>query len=459
MKTKILVVDDQSDIRLLLGEFLEEEGYEVFVAPDGGEALKVLDAQKPDIVLLDIWLNDKRFDGIGILDIIREKFPDVLTIMMSGHGNIETAVSTLKKGAFDFIEKPFQSERLSSMLLKAQQVIDLKKQLTTLRQKVAFESSLVGQSKILDLFKKELKKLAQTEVRVMFIGAAGAGKSQAARYLHAHSERAQNAFVEINCAGLDEGRFLEAFFGSETQNTEGHPLIKLGLLEQANGGTLVLENVQDLPPSVHSQLAHVLHSKKFQRIGGTVSYTVDVRFLSTLIPLKEQGAPYGLREDLYHRLAVTHLDVPALSQRQEDIEALVAHFYEKIAPGQEGVRVSSEAKYILMNYPWPGNVRQLRNVVEWVAMQLKDGEKKIMPAHLPNDLLASKASVSTISQDTFFSGPLKEARENFERAYIEFHLRCAHGSIKKTAEEIGMDRTALHRKIKLLGLDGLDESA
>jgi two-component system nitrogen regulation response regulator NtrX len=457
MKTKILIVDDQSDIRVLLSEFLEDEGYEVFVASDGQDALKLIEFNKPDIVLLDIWLNDKRFDGIGILDIIREKFPNILTIMMSGHGNIETAVSTLKKGAFDFIEKPFQSERLSSMLSKAQQVIALKRELNSLRENIHLKSHFVGSSKSIDVLTKKLKKIAQTETRVMFIGEAGVGKSQAARYVHFQSDRAKNPFIEVNCASLDKASFLETFFGSETQSPEGYPVIKVGLLEQANLGTLVLENIQDLPEKMHSQLAHVLHSKKFQRIGGSISYDINIRFLSTL--LLEEGArpPYGIREDLYHRLAVTTIEIPTLVQHREDIEELFHYFYSQITAVQEPIKLSQEVKFILSNYPWPGNIRQLRNVVEWMAMQRKENEGELNLQHLPNDLLNSEKNRALISNDELFIGPLKEAREKFEKSYLEFHLGCTHGNIKKTAEEIGMDRTALHRKIKALGIEISDD--
>ncbi len=459
MKAKILVVDDQADIRTLLGEFLEDEGYTVLVASDGQEALKLIEYEQPGIVLLDIWLNDKRFDGIAILDIIREKFPDVVTIMMSGHGTIETAIATLKKGAFDFIEKPFQSERLSSMLEKAKQVIDLRKELSLLKGKVEHQSDFIGSSKSTEAVRKELLKLAHTNARVMLVGPSGVGKTQAARFIHVNSERAKMPFVEVDCAVLDDKTFSEAFFGAEAESAEGYPVVKVGLLEQANKGTLVLENVQDLPKAVSSKLAHVLHSKKFQRIGGERSYDIDVRFLSTLVPLSKVGTQpsHQIREDLYHRLAVASIEIPPLSNRVDDIMDLVRYFYE-VFSGKSKVIVSQEAKFILMNYSWPGNVRQLKNVVEWISIVLKEGGTEILPKYLPRDLKEPSENSPAQEGGDLFLGPLKEARERFEKAYIEFHLHCSQGNIKKTAEEIGMERTALHRKIKNLGLDSLDGS-
>lgn len=456
MAIRVLVVDDQADIRTLLSEFLEDEGYIVYAAGDSEEALKLIELHRPRIVLLDIWLNDKRFDGIAILDIIQRKYPGIVTIMMSGHGTIETAVSSLKKGAFDFIEKPFQSEKLSNLLDKASQIVQLSEELDSLRDKVIKKAELIGSSKVMESIQKEIESVVRGQSRVMIVGESGVGKTHVAEYIHFHSNRATKPLISVDCSALDETTFQEDFFGSESKDANQYPVVKIGVLERVNGGTLLLENVGDLPKSVHAQMAHLLQTKKFSRVGSDKSIDLDVRILSTL--LTPSGTPNasayhgGLREDLYHRLAITKIELPVLKDRLEDIDALVAHFLSKLKSRKNPIKLSVEAKYQLLKCVWPGNIRQLNNALESALIKMSENDRDIKPTHLPQDLNNQENVAEKASTDDLFVGNLREARERFERAYIDFQIKCCQGNIKKTADAIGMERTALHRKMKSLGL-------
>ena len=456
MSIRVLVVDDQADIRVLLSEFLEDEGYTVYVAGDSEEALRLVERHRPQIVLLDIWLNDKRFDGIAILDIIQRKHPEIVTIMMSGHGTIETAVSTLKKGAFDFIEKPFQSEKLSSLLSKAEQMVKLAEEIESLRSKVVSDIKIIGTTKQMENVRKEVDATAKGQSRVMIIGESGTGKTHIAEYIHYHSPRSHKPFVTVDCSSLTEKTFAEEFYGSESKDSNQYPVVKVGILERANGGTILLENIGDLPKALHPLMVSLLQSSKFSRVDGNTQITVDVRILSTLLIPK--GEPYsdayrgGLREDLFHRLAITKIILPNLRDHIEDVAILADFFLSKLSAKKKKITISPEVRYQFLKCLWPGNVRQLNNILEAALIKMADTDLEIKSTHLPADLNQHEAKSGEPTLEEFFNGSIKEARDKFERAYLLFQLKCNHNNIKKTADIIGMERTALHRKLKSLDI-------
>lgn len=460
MSQSILIVDDEPDIRNLIAGILEDEGYTPLQAGSSDEAYAILDQQGADLVILDIWLEGSTDDGLTILSKLRESNALLPVIMISGHGTIETAVSALKEGAYDFIEKPFKTDRLLVMVSRALESSALKKENEKLRAHHApAHLQLVGQSAAYKAFEQLLLRVAKTNSRVILHGEAGTGKTAAGRFIHEHSSRADGPFVVLNCATLNPDRFEIELFGAE-KGVAG-PYAFEGLLQESHQGTLLLDEVADMPPATQAKIMKVLQENRFQKVGGKDFNEVDIRFIATTHKdLKTEIEEGRFREDLYYRLNVVPVDLPALRECLGDLERFIDLFAGQVA-AQSGLppkRFSPEALDVMRRYAWPGNMRQLRNAVEWV-MIMKAGDKPAMPEDLPPDLLgrggkdkALEAASNGAQFDALLSFPLKEARSIFEHHYLQAQLEHFKGNISKTAEFIGMERSALHRKIKQLQL-------
>jgi len=460
MALDILIVDDERDIRELVAGVLEDEGYECRTAGDSTSALEAVDQRRPSLVLLDVWLHGSPIDGLEVLDAIKAREPELPVIIFSGHGNIDTAVSAISRGAVDFIEKPFEAERLLHLVGRATETEQLRRQNAQLRQHVVSDSfEFTGNSTAINQVRATLKRVANTGSRLLISGPAGVGKEVAARLLHSWSGRADHAFVSVNSARITPERFEHELFGEEQDGN----LIRPGLLEMADGGTLYLDEVADMPLSTQARILRVLTEQAFVRVGGVRQIRVDVRVVSsTSRDLEREIEERRFREDLFYRLNVVPVQVPALSDRREDIPALVDQFFARFATDQGIVppEISPEAMAALQAYDWPGNVRQLRNVVERTVI-LTPREKL---ARIEADMLPDEISGGQLGDDTAVSAlmgvPLREAREHFEREYLKVQIRRFSGNISRTASFIGMERSALHRKLKLLGMaDRGDEPA
>ena len=455
MVHSILIVDDQKDICRLISDVLEEEGYRTHILTEGHRLLEVMRAEKPHLVILDIWLNDSRFDGIELLDILKQDYPHVPVVMISGHGTIETAVSALKKGAYDFIEKPFQTQRLLAVVARGLEVASLRQQLESLKE-VATLPKICGHSPAINILRQTIDRVSKTNSRVMIEGPSGAGKEMIARLIHQQSNRAIHPFVVFNCAAVNPETLEEELFGVEKDSGTPHIGIKLGVLEKAHQGTLLLDCISDLPLAVQGKLISILQNNQFVRVGGTRPLQVDVRVVSSTLPsIHEAIKQRKFREDLYYRLNVVPLSIPPLSQRVEDIGELAEYFLNEANPGGgEPYCLSDAARMALEAYSWPGNVRQMKNMMEWVVIMHPSFSGGVVEwAMLPPEILQEESKVlSTLSDTRFYEMPLREAREEFERRYLLFHIRRFGGNITKTAATVQMERTALHRKIKMLGL-------
>lgn len=451
MALDILIVDDERDIRELVAGVLSDEGYDCRTAGDSDAALEAMDAQRPSLVLLDVWLHGSRMDGLEVLDAIKAREPELPVIIFSGHGNIDTAVAAISRGAVDFIEKPFETERLLHLVAKATETEQLRRENARLRLDFSVGEEFTGNSSAINQVRATLKRVANTGSRLLITGPAGAGKEVAARLLHGWSARADNAFVCVNSARITPERFEQELFGEESDGS----LVRPGLLEMADGGTLYFDEVADMPPSTQARILRVLTEQSFVRVGGHRQIRVDVRVVSsTSRSLEKEIAERRFREDLFYRLNVVPLTIPALSQRREDIPALVDHFFARYA-NEQGVpppQISPEAMTALQAYEWPGNVRQLRNVVERTVImtpreKLDRIEAEMLPPEVVNGRLQSDSNISAM-----MGVPLREARESFEREYLKVQIRRFSGNISRTAAFIGMERSALHRKLKLLGI-------
>ena len=451
MALDILIVDDERDIRELVAGVLSDEGYECRTAGDSRAALEAIDSRRPSLVLLDVWLHGSPMDGLEVLDAIKAREPELPVIIFSGHGNIDTAVSAISRGAMDFIEKPFEAERLLLLVERATETERLRRENAQLRQGVSYSPEFTGNSPAINTVRATLKRVANTGSRLLISGPAGAGKEVAARLLHSWSGRADKAFVSVNSARITPERFENELFGEEQDGN----LVRPGLLEMADGGTLYFDEVADMPLSTQARILRVLTEQAFVRVGGLRSIRVDVRVVSsTSKNLEREIAERRFREDLYYRLNVVPVQVPALADRRDDIPALIDHFFARFAADQ-GVAppaVSAEAMAALQSYEWPGNVRQLRNVVErTVILTPRDRLARIEPGMLPPEIVTTRlAGDSQLS--ALMAVPLREARESFEREYLKIQIRRFSGNISKTASFIGMERSALHRKLKLLGM-------
>ncbi|MBY0304444.1 MAG: sigma-54 dependent transcriptional regulator [Sphingomonas sp.] len=452
MVIDILVVDDELDIRELVAGVLEDEGYETRCAADSDAALEAIAMRRPSLVLLDVWLKDSRLDGLELLDELKRRDPTIPVLVISGHGNLDTAVSAIRRGAADFIEKPFEAERLLLLVERATETERLKREVASLRASAGREDDLTGNSGAINAVRATLKRVASTGSRVLVMGGAGVGKEVAARLLHGWSLRAAAPFVVVSAARMTPERVEEELFGVE----EGGNVVRPGLLEQAHGGTLFLDEIADMPLATQGRILRVLTDQSFTRIGGQRLVRVDVRVVSaTARNLTEEIAEGRFREDLYYRLNVVPVVIPGLSERREDIPALVEHFVAHYA-AQRRVstpEVAPDAMVALQSYEWPGNVRQLRNVVERTVI-LAPGDRigRIDVDLLPAEVLGGQADLSAGGTTAIMGSPLREARETFEREYLRVQIRRFSGNISRTATFIGMERSALHRKLKLLGI-------
>jgi len=451
MALDILIVDDERDIRELVAGVLEDEGYETRGAADSDAALEAISARRPSLVLLDVWLQGSRLDGLELLDELKRRDSSIPVLVISGHGNLDTAVAAIRRGAADFIEKPFEAERLLLMVARATETERLRREVASLRASVGANNDLTGNSAAINGVRATLKRVASTGSRVLVMGAAGVGKEIAARLLHGWSQRANAPFVVVSAARMTPERVEEELFGVE----EGGQLVRSGLLEQAHGGTLFLDEIADMPIATQARILRVLTDQSFTRVGGQRVVKVDVRVVSaTARDLTEEIAEGRFREDLYYRLNVVPVTIPGLAERREDIPALVAHFMahyaaERRVPTPE---VAPDAMVALQSYEWPGNVRQLRNVVErTIIMAPGDRIGRIDLDLLPAEVLGDPGEMGG-GANAIMGSPLREARETFEREYLRVQIRRFSGNISRTASFIGMERSALHRKLKLLGI-------
>ncbi len=453
MTLDILVVDDETDIRELVAGVLEDEGYETRGAADSDAALEAIATRRPSLVLLDVWLQGSRLDGLDLLDEIKRRDPSIPVLVISGHGNLDTAVAAIRRGASDFIEKPFEAERLLLMVERATETERLRREVAALRASAGREDDLTGSSTAINSVRATLKRVAGTGSRVLITGGAGIGKEVAARLLHGWSQRANGPFIIVNAARMTPERVEEELFGVERENDLVHP----GLLEQAHGGTLFLDEIADMPVATQARILRVLTDQSFTRVGGQRMVKVDVRVVSaTARDLPTEIADGRFREDLYYRLNVVPVVIPPLCDRREDIPPLVDHFVahyasERRVPTPE---VASDAMVALQSYEWPGNVRQLRNVVErTIIMAPGNRIGRIDLDLLPAEVLgAPEGGEGGFGGNVVMGAPLREARETFEREYLRVQIRRFSGNISRTASFIGMERSALHRKLKILGI-------
>ncbi len=452
MTLDILVVDDESDIRELVAGVLEDEGYETRAAADSDAALDAIADRRPSLVLLDVWLQGSRLDGLELLDEIKRRDASIPVLVISGHGNLDTAVAAIRRGASDFIEKPFEAERLLLLVERATETERLRREVASLRASVGHENDLTGGSSSINGVRATLKRVAATGSRVMITGGPGTGKEVAARLLHQWSTRAGGPFVIVSAARMTPDRVEEELFGVEDGD-----LVHPGLLEQAHGGTLFLDEIADMPVTTQARILRVLTEQRFNRVGGQRQVKVDVRVVSaTGRDLTSEIAEGRFREDLFYRLNVVPVAIPPLADRREDIPALVEHFVAHYASERRvpTPQVAPEAMVALQSYEWPGNVRQLRNVVEATVI-LAPGDRigRIDLDLLPTEVLGAKDNGNGASGASALMGaPLKEARETFEREYLRIQIRRFSGNISRTANFVGMERSALHRKLKLLGI-------
>ena len=452
MALDILVVDDEPDIRELVAGVLSDEGYECRTAGDSERAIAMVDERRPSLVLLDVWLHGSPRDGLEVLDEIKSREPGLPVIIFSGHGNIDTAVSAVSRGAMDFIKKPFEAGKLLHLVERATETERLRRENERLREGMASPDEFTGNSSAINNVRATLKRVASTGSRVLVSGPAGAGKEVAARLLHAWSPRADKAFVTVNSARITSDRFEHELFGEEADGK----LVRPGLLELADGGTLYLDEVADMPESTQARILRVLTEQSFVRVGGNRQVGVDVRVVSsTARDLLTEIAEKNFREDLFYRLNVVPIAIPPLSDRRDDIPALAEHFVTRYAreQGIEPPVIAPEAMAALQAYDWPGNVRQFRNVMErTVILAPRDEFETIAPEMLPEEITGN-ASESGAGMTNMMGVPLREARESFEREYLRIQIRRFSGNISKTAGFIGMERSALHRKLKLLGMN------
>ena len=452
----VLIVDDEADIRELVAGILSDEGYSTRLAGDSDGALREIRARRPALVILDIWLQGSRLDGLQVLDEIKKEHPDLPVLVISGHGNIETAVTAIRKGAYDFVEKPFKADRILLTVERALEAQRLRKENESLRDRLWDDFDLVGQSHAISQLRQLLEKIAPTNSRILITGGPGSGKEVVARLIHAKSRRQRSPFITINCATIQPERMEIELFGVEGAGGDGGR--KVGLFEQAHGGTLFLDEIADMPLETQGKILRVLVEQNFQRVGGAARVQVDVRVVSSCSTDPRTEIQDGrLREDLFHRLNVVSVRVPALVERREDIPTLVEHFMGRIstATGLQPRKVGDDAMAALQAHNWPGNIRQLRNNIErLMILAADDPEATITADMLPSDVGNSTPAVSQgAGSERIIALPLRDAREMFEKEYLLAQINRFGGNISRTAAFIGMERSALHRKLKSLGIN------
>ena len=454
MINEILVIDDNSDIRLLISGILKDKGFNVREAANYDQAISEINKKKPDVAVIDVKLDKGDNDGIDVLKHIKKIDDDIPAIMISGHANVQMAVDALKLGAFEFMQKPFSAERLLNFVNRAIENINLKQEKRVLESKLFHSYEIVGKSNALEKVKNLINKLSNTESRVFISGPAGSGKELVARQIHKKSTRSNKPFVVVNGALLDPAKYELELFGSE--NSDGS--VSYGFFEKAKDGTLLIDEISEIPLETQAKILRVLIDQKFKRVNGFKEINVNVRIISTSSKMIREEVDAGnFREDLYHRLNVVPIYLPALKDRSEDIPLLLNYFSKKIADlnGIAETKMHTDLD-LFYKYDWPGNVRELRNLVERISI-LAVNEKKLDINNLVKDALTQKSAKSeSDSYENVLSYPLKEAREKFEKNYLTSQLKKNKGNISKTADFVGMERSALHRKLKTLGIKGVN---
>ena len=451
MSTEILIIDDNADIRNILNDLISDAGYKTRVAANYNQALTEIDKKLPDVAIIDVKLDKGDNDGIELLSHIKKKNKDIPVIIISGHANIEMAVKSLKSGAFEFIQKPFDQERLMNFINRAVENFNLKNQNKELETKLFHSFELIGNSQNIEKIKDQILKLSTSESRIFINGPTGSGKELIARKIHKLSKREKGPFVILNGALLDVKKYEQELFGEEKNNGS----ISYGALEKATGGILLIDEVSEIPLETQSKILRVLIDQKFKRINGDHDINVDVRIIcSSSKDIKNEIRAGNFREDLFHRLNVFQIDVEPLSNRVTDIPLLIDYFSKKIVENYNLKKFNIDTNnHYLINYSWPGNVRELRNLIERIGILSPNNEEKISSI--------IKESLKTPEEENFkvensLSIPLKEARENFEKEYLTTQLKKFGGNISKTAKFVGMERSALHRKLKGLGVKDLN---
>jgi two-component system nitrogen regulation response regulator NtrX len=453
MKNDILIVEDESDIREMIAGILDDEGHVTRQTGTSEAALDAVKKRQPSLVVLDVWLKGSGMDGIELLDKLKASYPNLPVIIISGHGTVETAVSAIRKGAYDYIVKPFKSEKLIVTVSRALENARLRQENEDLKGRAQTDTKLVGTSTLVQQLRSKIERIAATNSRVLISGPSGSGKELIARLLHSQSKRAEGPFKAVNAASMVPERVEEELFGVE--NEDG-TVVKTGLLEAAHNGTLYLDEVADMPAETQGKLLRLLVEQRFHRLGGSQDVQVDVRVITSsshdLLTDVESG---NFREDLFHRLNVMPLEAPSLSERREDIPLLVEHFISQLAAstGLPAREIGADAMAALQAHDWPGNVRQLRNNVERLLI-LATGEpgQPITLATLPPEVSVVRSSGGAAESEKMISMPLRDAREHFEREYLQAQIDRFDGNISRTASFVGMERSALHRKLKSLGL-------
>ena len=456
MSTDILIVDDEADIRELVAGILEDEGHGTRTAASSDEALAAIEARRPHLVFLDIWLQGSRLDGLQVLELLMRDHPDLPVVMISGHGNVETAVSAIRAGAYDFIEKPFKADRLVLVAERALEAWRLKREVKDLKSRSTQASRIAGRSPVMNQLRQAIERAAPTNARILVAGAPGSGKELTSRTIHALSARASGPFVVLNAATITPDNMEAELFGIEANGERNR---RVGALEEAHGGTLYIDEVADLPREVQARVLRVLVDQNFQRVGGTTRVHVDVRIISSSSrDLPAEIAAGRMREDLFHRLSVVPIRIPSLSERREDVPELIEFFQDQISAstGLSRRQIGAEAMAVLQSHDWPFNVRQLRNNVERLMILTAGGpDQEVTAEMLPSEIGALVPTTPNGSGgERLMSLPLREAREIFEREYLVAQIARFSNNISRTAEFIGMERSALHRKLKLLGIGG-----
>jgi len=452
MKADILVVDDEADIRELVAGILDDEGYAVRTAADSDAALAAIRARRPSLLIQDIWMQGGGLDGLELLDLLKSVDPDLPVLMISGHGNIETAVSAIKRGAYDFLEKPFKSDRLLLLVERALEAATLRRENRRLRTQAMAPDGLIGKSAAAQALRSLISKISPTNSRILISGPPGSGKELVARLIHENSARAHGEFVAMSAAGMTPERMDIELLGEEGQG--GRPE-KIGVFERAHGGTLYLDEVGDMPRETQSRILRVLVEQRFRRVGGDQDVQVDVRVISSSSKdLREEIAAGRFREDLFHRLNVVPVRVPGLAERREDISELVDYFIDRIAEatGLPRRTLGEDAIATLQVHDWPGNVRQLRNNIERLLILASGDPSEVITAEMLPAEVAAAGAAGSVGAERIIALPLRDAREVFEREYLAAQILRFGGNISRTASFIGMERSALHRKLKSLGV-------
>ena len=446
----ILIVDDERDIRELISDILKDEGYTTRLAANSDACMAEVASEPPALMILDIWLKDSTMDGIDILKTVKRDSPEIPIVIISGHGNIEIAVAAIKQGAYDFIEKPFNIDQLMVVIRRAMEASRLRRENLELRRKDITSAEMIGSSSSFKTLKSQLDKVTKSNGRVMLTGPAGSGKEVAARYIHAHSNRSGAPFVSVNSASIAPDRMEEVLFGRESSERGVEP----GLLEQANGGVVYFDEVADMPQGTQSKILRVLVDQQFQRSGGSGNVRVDIRVISSTNKDLETEIEAGrFRQELFHRLNVVPISVPSLEERRDDIPELAEHFIATFnkTQGLPLRTLSEDAVAMLQTMVWPGNVRQLKNIVERVLI-LGDTSGPISASELPNGEQEADENGRVVLSGSLATLPLRDARELFEREYLLTQINRFGGNISRTATFVGMERSALHRKLKSLGV-------